>query len=949
MKTLVKKNFVQRMTDNGFMWIFLAFVFPVAIMTAAFANSGMHPFGENQILVVDMWHQYFPFFRVVRDKLTTSGSSFFYSWETGMGTNFLSMISYYAMSPLNWIAALFKEQTARDVFMFVLIGKIGFSGAFFACFLKYTFKRNDASLTVFAMMYAMCSYTLGYYWNIMWFDTVALLPLVMLGVVAIAREGKWRLFTATLMLSLVSNYYIGFFTCIFTVMFFAVATACEWQGIKKAFKGLWIIIRSSLLGIALGGFILLPAYRGLQLTHSANNAFPQNKEWYEKWYDIFGNMLSFSKPSYKEGLPNFASGMLCLVLIGVFLSSLKVRWREKISVISLLAVIAVSCNLNKLNFIWHGFHFTNMIPYRFAFLFSFVLIAASFRAFDIIMTHGIKVYHLIATVIFPSLVIWLYSKSNGEAVSAAWKGTNNNVRKSVYIILIFIAIFVFAKIISVFIKNKVLLSYMTAVLMCVTVGIELYHNAWIGIGTVGSSGYTTYPDQNDNIQALISTAKQKDGDLFFRSEMKTTYTLNDGALYGYNGISQFSSMANVNITKFMKNMGLYASNAGNRYFYRVSTPVVNSLFNIKYVMARSGGIASDPYGLTEFATSGLSSIYKANFPLSLGFMADNGIMRTVPLNNISPFEYQNELMKNLTGYSENLYERQPVALLENEGTKVEKRSNGSYYYQKEEGSGTATVSYTFRTVENARLYGYVTNGAMSTVTASAGEATIGGNMRTTDRGISVEDYPITFPIGDTPEDGAVKLTLTFSNDKESGSNTVMVYAMNTEVWEKFYAKLASSQLKITEFKDNHIKGIIDAKEDGILFTSIPYEKGWSVYVDGRKTETKMLVDSLLGVNVSAGEHKIELKYYPDGFKSGITVSIISLMLCITFTVLDKKKIYPMFILAGKVEEGCKKACKPLIGKFKKNKPDKDVNPENAEPTDAAVSDREPDPTPNAES
>ena len=52
--------------------------------------------------------------------------------------------------------------------------------------------------------------------------------------------------------------------------------------------------------------------------------------------------------------------------------------------IGILGIMFASCYTNYLNYIWHGFHFTNMIPYRFSFLISFVLVVMAFRAFMLI-------------------------------------------------------------------------------------------------------------------------------------------------------------------------------------------------------------------------------------------------------------------------------------------------------------------------------------------------------------------------------------------------------------------------------------------------------------------------------------------------------------------------------------------------------------------------------------
>lgn len=862
----------------------LSFIISAVIMTIAFAKNGVHPFGNQQILVVDLWHQYYPFFRVVREKLLTGGS-FLYSWENGMGTNFLSLISYYAMSPLNWLSVFFSEENARDALTLILVLKIGFAGAFFSCFLGYTFKRNDISITVFGILFAFCSYTLGYYWNVMWFDTIALFPLVMTGVTAICREGKWKLFTVSLALSLISNYYIGYFTCLFTVIAFAVMAICNCKGIKDCLYKLWITARSSVIGIALGGFILLPAYFALQLTYSAENSFPKDHAFYEKWTDIFANMLTYSEPSTKEGLPNFACGMLAVVLFGVFLFAPKIRIREKISAVLVLGFITLSCNLNILNYIWHGFHFTNMIPYRFAFIFPFVLLTASYRAYDIIMKNGLKIYQIIFMPVFPAVILYLNYRKDNNIIN----DMPDNFKYSIAISAGFIFIFIIAKLFSVEFKNAY--KYIMSFLILAGVCTETYFNANIGVKTVDTTSYS-YPSAYNGVKALLSVIDETENDLFWRTECTSTYTLNDSSAYGYKGISQFSSSANVSITKFIKKIGLYGSEAGNRYMYRISSPATNALLGIKYIISKNGQQHADETFLEYYGNSETSYLYKNKYSLPLGYMMNEDILRLG--NDILdtsdydiPFEYQNAIFKYATGINEDLYTPQPVAVADHKGVYVTKNSYGNYTYNiNPDEKASAEMKFEYTVPENSMLYGYVSN--------SFDKVAVKQDSRTIDSNIDVSDYPIMFPMGSCEAGQNVRLEIDMNNDKANGSAKIMVYALNKDIFEQMYQKLADEPFVITDFSDTKITGTVNALNDGIMYLSIPYEKGWSVYVDGEKQELLEIMDAVSGVRVSAGQHEIKLRYIPEGFIAGTSCTVISLVLFIMLAVLDfrKKKNIP---------------------------------------------------------
>ncbi|MBQ8350290.1 MAG: YfhO family protein [Ruminococcus sp.] len=865
------------MYEKGVFYFLLSFLIPAAIMTLAFADNGIHPFGDRQMLVVDLWHQYFPFFRVVREKLLTGGS-FLYSWQNGLGTNFLSLISYYAASPLNWISIFFDADHVRDALTFILIAKIGFSGAFFSSFLRYTYHRKDFSICIFSVMYALCSYTLGYYWNVMWFDTIALFPLVMLGIVAICREGKWKTFTFALALSLVSNYYIAFFTCIFSVFMFAASGIIEFKGVKLWFHRFWIMLRSSVLAIALGAFMLLPAYFGLQLTYSANNKFPEETSYYEKWTDILGNMLSYNAPTKVDGLPNFACGMLAIVLFGVFLLSFGIKIREKISALVMLAVIVVSCNMNKLNFIWHGFHFTNQIPYRFAFIFSFVLAAAAFRAYDILLKRGIKVYQLILMLFAPTAVFYLNYMAKGKDFIK-----ESAVKSSMIVTGAFLLIFLAAKVFP--FKKKYVRNTLMSFALAAAVFSEFVCNARLGVETVGTTQYDNYPTNYKEAQSLLSMAANTDDSPFYRTEMTSTWTLNDSSAYGYYGLSQFSSAANVSVTTFCKRLGLYASEAGNRYYYRTSTPVVNSLMGIKYLIKKNGYLNSEEMAMEYVGEAGSSHLYRNKYPLSIGFMMDEKILNMQDSAAFNPFEYQNSLLKLAAGIDESVFNAHEVASAEYNNIKVSQSGYGNYSFSVEDSDNEeASVKYTFNGFDGSYLYGYASaNGGV------CDNLVIECEGKTIDSGDLLKSYPIVFPMGDAQvgETSTVKFNIT--KGKQSGNYKLVVYTLRQETFEKAYNNLADEQLEITSFGDTEIEGKINAFQDGVMFLSIPYEKGWSVYIDGEKAETVKLMQSMLGVRVSAGEHDIRLKYVPEGFTEGVLISGASLAVILLLIWFESKK------------------------------------------------------------
>ena len=850
---LPKKNiFLYNRKGETRLYLFLAFIIPFLIIWGIFAYFQIHPFGDQQILVVDLWHQYFPFFREEHEKLQNM-DSLLYSWNTGLGTNFLSVMSYYAASPLNLLSVFFPLESSRDAMTLFLTVKMGCASLFFAIFLKHHFGRNDISIAAFGLFYAFCDYMMGYYWNLIWMDTFALLPLVVLGAVKLVREGKFKLFTITLAISLVSNFYIGLFTCIFTAMIFLASVIINWKNFKTALIRLGQMAGASALGVGLGAFMLLPAFFALMLTNSADNTFPTVIEYYEEWLKMMSNMIGFHEPTSKEGLPNFYCGMFAVILIGVFLISKKIKLREKFITVAYLMFIVISCNMNVLNFIWHGFHFTNMLPYRFSFLFSFLLAAAAYRAFTVI-TDKASIFHVLAMSVMTLFITLVSYRDQPETA----------VMLSVITCVLYTAIvFIYERKI---INKRIMLGAVS--LVCCA---EMGYNAFIGVQTVTTTGYDYYPKNNEQVEALLEKRSDETTDLY-RTELCDSYTINDPALYGIKGMSQFSSTANVNVTRFLGSLGIQASDAGNRYYYYQSTPIINSMFDIKYLISHDGFEADTEYYSTV-AEKGQVKLLENNSTLPIAFAANKKVLNYMGESG-SYAANQNDLFSYASGVNKDVLVQLNVADVGHKGLDVVKTEEGCYnftYKLTTDGLDECYIKYNYEAQQDGPVYALVKFDHTSGYKVSKNGSYL--------HNMPDFKYNVIAAIGSFKKGD--RFTIYSDIDKEtSGSGKIFVYQINNEVFNEGLSKLRDGALNVTSYDSTHISGDFTARKDGVLFTSIPYDGGWSAEIDGEKAEVRSIKDALCCIPVTAGKHEIKLVYSPPGFTAGCIISFTSLILFI---------------------------------------------------------------------
>lgn len=888
------------------LYLALCFAVPFLLMGFAYAFNGIFPFGDKQILVTDFWQQYFPFLTEVQDKLQT-GQSFLYSWDTGMGSNFWGIAAYYYASPFNLLLTFVPYEFLREALTVFLLCRIGFAGLFCGICLKGVFKRNDPSLIFFGTMYALCAFTLGYYWNIMWFDTFALLPLVAYGCFSLVKYGRVRLYIISLAMSLFFNYYIGFFTCIFTLILFiclCIYFKTPWHILWRRFLKIGV---SSVAAIAMTAVITLPEVYVLGMSYSANNVWPSISDYINTVTDLIGNFAAMATPNSKEGLPNVYCGYLCVLLAGMFIVSKKIKLREKILFCAVLFVLLLSVNNELLDFIWHGFHSTNMIPFRFSFIISFVLVCLAFKAFTLLK--DITLAEIVGMLAVSAIVI---------LCAAFGQQTETAVYASVVLTVLYVAVFFLY-------ERKLINMNVVYVLLGVVFLGEMISSVLLSVETVRTTTRTGYPDKYEEVRACVEDIQSKDDEEFYRMELTQYYTINDPPLYQYPGIAQFSSTVNVSVTNFLESIGVSGWDAGNRYYYSETTPLTNAFLDLKYLIAKNGHI-SDTNNWSLAGSQGGLDYYQNNRYLSLGFMTEPELERFTG-DKDDVFNAQQRLFEAATGLNEELYEQVDVTTASHNNLNVYYRNvdsegngiYGQYRYSPVDASSDGTLSWNYDIPKDSSVYVYVNIDDEDNVTVSGGQSNPSEHSYNTKR-----SYIISAGVFEAGE----RLNVSASVEAgESGTADIYVCMLDQEVFDRGYELLADELLQITEMGDTYVSGEINVREDGLLYTSIPYEEGWTAYVDGVEVEATSVDNAMLALNLSAGEHTVEFRYTPSGFVVGLIVTIAAILLfaiyCLVVWYLKKnnKTLGPLGKLpeeAG-VDEDEPSANKGLLSKFSKGK------------------------------
>lgn len=882
-------NVIDPDANSGFiarnLWFIIAFFVPFALMYACFAFAKVAPFGDNQILATDLWHQYYPFLVDFQDKLQ-EGGSLLWTWKSGGGTNYIALMAYYLASPLNFLSVFVPAQYLREFLTVITCMKIGFASLFFAQFLRIVFKRRDISVAAFGTMYGLCAFVLGYYWNVIWLDTFALLPLVVAGTIALLRDNKFTLYVIALALAILANYYIGLFVCIFVVIVCISYSIIEFKGFKKLMLDFVKMVGFSSIGLGITGILTIPTAIALQSTHSSNNTFPTTyainiaptddlKGTLEAIVEVFSNMIAFVEPTEKEGLPNVYCGVIAIVLGMLFFTCSKIKIREKIAAGVTLMFFVLSFIIRQLDYIWHGFHFPNMIPHRFSFLFSFVLIVMAFRVFMYIK--DIKLYQIFISLVPTALIILCaYSVEKKDALESGVEAKYWPVVATIFLVLLIVVWLILC-------VTKAVSPEVLALALALICFAEAGCSAYIGVKTVGVTTTTSYPlGTTDTLKVVeyIDTVEAGNEDLF-RSELAKYHTLNDNALIGVDGISMFSSVVNSDVTAYMEKFGICGWVSSNRYTYQESAPFTNVMLNLKYLISPKGTfLDTDHLELVE--QSGNVKLLKNKCYIPQGFMVNEELLNfSVEYASANPFDNQNEIFKLATGLDGNIYEPLEVVTqghTSSEQFKVTKNGYGSYSFDVLDNTQNPHFKFNYTAPYDGTAYAYFQCGEGQNCDLRVNDNTVITNY---------VKRPYIMHMGTVKEGDKLSVYSDLEN-ASVGSAHVYCNMLNEELFQQGLEKLSQSTLNCTKSTDTRIEGTIDVKEDGLFYTSISFDKGWKAYVDGEEVEITPVCDALVAFKLTEGHHEIVMKYCPQGFILGVGVTGACILLLAGLALLSKK-------------------------------------------------------------
>lgn len=819
------------------------------------------PFGSDSMLQNDAIHQYYPLFAQYRDRLRL-GSGIFYSSGGGLGFNFYVLWTYYLSSPMNLLLVFCPVSQIDSAMNLLIVVKIIFAGSAFAYYLECRSGQSNLKIIPFALGYALSTYILGYSYNIMWMDSLALFPVILAGLECLLKEGKWIKYTLTLALSLWCSFYISFIICLFLVLWFLLY---EHSSLKQFLKKGIQFAGCSILSAGLACAVLLPAYIGLAQSQG-KTSFP-DFDWMGKFSEIFagkeGGIFAFSDPLSLNNEVSYPANLYC----GVFVVGLTVLYfmakdialLKKLKAAWLIMVLILSFNNQALNYIWHGFHYQVGIPNRFSFLLLFLLLVLSYEAFL-----RIKSYQMYQIVASGTVTVLLYG------TLYLLEKENVTYRMLCCTVIFVVAYMVFQLFVKCEEKNgftqKLLLAF-----MC----LELCANAVIGNQIQTGVCVDAFFRDKQSIQKMADFL-QKDT---YRTELSNPTVKNEGLAYNLRGTGIFSSMTNPDTITLLHNIGFATSS--NSYAPSGSTPVLNTLFGIKNYLVLDTDVNRLDYSYKKSKKIGSVTSYENEQVLPIAFLCEDSVQKWGAMKE-NFFLNQMELLELVTGKEYEIYNEQKYKLIETNDVKVEALDEHQQFtYLAAKGLRNDHVVFEAEVEEEEDIY-------IRLQARYSGKTSIYIN----DQPIAYKDLSSAFyHVGKVQKGDKIRVEIGIQeNSPTYGMISMAMYAYHADVMEEVYKVLEKGAMKVSQWEDGLIKGSVTVQDTkSTLFTSIPYEKGWEAYVDGKKQKIQTVQGAFLMLKLEEGMHEIVFTYEVPGLYAGIIVTLISVSVFIGAVLISKKR------------------------------------------------------------
>lgn len=792
-----------------------------------------------------------------------NGNMLGYSWNMCLGMNTSAYYTaYMGGSIFNLLFPVLGMVDGETILWIMYIVKGALTGGCFVFFAERVMKMQGPYTLMFALFYALSGTQIAIYLqNFIWMDAEYILPvlLVYLWEFLQGKEWGWTKLLCTYAYLFCCNLFMGYIVGFFSAIFFALLL---WENRRKIeiFSVATKYAAAVVLAAGINAVALVPT--GIFLfTKAAPDATGGDTIVLSIRAFLCSFLLGrkFEKDTVQ---PYLYTGVISLALFPIYWLSNGITRKEKTRNGILMAILAGSCIFPPLYLFWHGFDAPDGWYYRFSFLITFLLSVIGCRVWGEEIDkdpekEGNKKETILRIIM---MVAVLLSIMIVAGFTLPLPEGSKSIGGTAIFLLLWLGILMLRKkhgqTGGAWIAGCIILSM-----------LEVMINGFLSYGIINSKSKL----QNFEMVGEQALEELKEDSSWYRVHFINARNMNWDSYFGIPGNSDFGTLENYGVRRSLGLLGAYTSP-------RVLTsygqnPVTRLITGVKYYIQ-----GKDDYRNLEETSERV--VFPYDRYLGIGFLVQGELEDfRFPGENI--YENCNALASAMSGEVLTIfspYDMERVSLV-SENVSLESREGGYHIsLLSEEEMGTLTF---YAEDTGKPLYGTFDCGF--SVSKSQGAVILKGTQEANDAGRLGVRYSIPM----MKEDDHYQISLLMQSGKTLTEDTIRriyFYECREEQVDRMYELLREHQLQVVECRNGYLQGNISVEDSSqILFTSIPYDSGWSMVSSLEGAEMiSVLEGAFIGVKFSApGEYHLKFSYEVPGKRLGIIITVltIGILLC----------------------------------------------------------------------
>lgn len=840
------------------------FLLAAPLVTALFllffyAGADFYPFGEHTISWCDMNQQVVPLLLNFKDILSGQGS-LLYSFQNAGGMNFWGVFFFFLASPFS-LLTLFVPKSHMLLFMNILallkLSTCALTATLY--FLRSRHRISPSLAFLFGLFYAFCGYGLLFYQNIIWLDMMYLFPLLLLSFERLIYQKKCLPYIAVLSAMMVVNYYISYMIVLFTLLYFGIVSL-GLTGERRKETAIRFL-SASFIAALLTAVVWLPCF--LQYLSSGRDINMLTSVAQAGFFTPLETTLPILFPS---------ACVLTIMFYGLLHAPLKTRLLRSYFLLFLCMLLPVL--LEPINKMWHtGNYQAFPVRYGFITIFMAMTVAASFLD-DLPKSKPLsksKSTALCLSILFLiagyGLFIHAYLNTHMETL-AHYSHTLWGDSESFKGLLI---LFLLSAFLYFLLYRSLYKRWLTVRLFTVLCTVLFFIDAYSGVSVyMLSADYSGHQQTFSNIIDLANfkPEKEQQGE-FYRVKLRQKYfDVNLVGALGYPSFSHYTSLTSQDYMFAMKKLGYssYWMEVGGYGGTLLSDAVLSAAYEIHWNDAEPSLYHNQAYSISALPTA-----------LSLGIPTTESLADTNQLDDLTRLEIQELLFAKLFPSLPSPLISYPYEKAELISCRISQDSYQQYQLEKISSELSGHIYYEIPVEEAQTLYFDCFDRLSNQLTEHINDSfqiSVNGTILET-------DYP-------SRQNNGLLCLGTFENEtvlidiELLQSVTCRSFGLFGIQQAPLLDALCQKQSLHLTSADRCLSGDTQTSADQTIFLSIPYDKGWSLQIDGEKAVLSKAFMGFSSFFLPAGEHHIEMRYTPPGFTLGLLASILGLVLALFF-------------------------------------------------------------------